>query len=276
MATSSSALTTAQLQNLSVQIRRETFSLAHGAGCGHLGPAFSIVEILVALYFNYLNIDPTKRDDVDRDRFILSKGHGCSSLYVTLGERGFYPKKALEGYLVDDGQFPGHPSSHLIPGIELSTGSLGHGLPVGAGMALAAKRDEKDHRIVVLISDGECDEGSTWEAILSSAHWELGNLTCIVDYNKIQSFGRVSDVMELEPFTDKWKAFRWHVQEVDGHNHEEILTALNEAEKVTDKPSVIIAHTVKGKGVSFMEDTVDWHYWTPTDDHHKQAMEELS
>lgn len=263
------------LRALSTTIRRETFSMAHRAKSGHLGSAFSIVDLLTVLYFRHLHIDPKNPTDPLRDRFILSKGHGCSSLYVTLAKRGFYPEADLQTFIKDESNFPGHPSSKLLPGIEASTGSLGHGLSIGLGMALAAKRDGLKYRTVVIVSDGECDEGSVWEAILAAAHWKLGNLTCIVDYNKIQSFGRTKDIMDLEPFADKWKAFRWHVQEVNGHNHSEIEAALNTADKEKDKPSVIIAHTVKGKGVSFMEDTVDWHYWSPTDDHHKQALSEL-
>lgn len=263
-----------ELQELSRRIRRETFSLAHRNKSGHLGSAFSLVDLLACLYFAWLRIDPKHPKDAGRDRFILSKGHGCSTLYMTLAERGFFPKEQLESFIQNGSIFAGHPSSMLVPGVEASTGSLGHGLGIGLGMALGAKRDQRATRIAVIISDGECDEGSTWEGILAAGHWKLGNLTCIVDYNKIQSFGRVSEVMELEPFADKWRAFGWHVQEVDGHDHAKILTALNNTNN-GDQPRVIIAHTVKGKGVSFMEDTVDWHYWTPKDDHLKIAMSEL-
>jgi transketolase len=171
---------------------------------------------------------------------------------------------------------PGHPSSRLLSGIEASTGSLGHGLGIGIGMALAGKRDGKKYRTVVILSDGECDEGSTWEGILTARHWELGNLIVIVDYNRIQSFGRVSEVLELEPFAEKWRSFGWHTQEIDGHNHQEIVGALENASVDSNRPHVIIAHTIKGKGVSFMENTVDWHYWTPNADHYAQAMKELS
>lgn len=268
-------LSATELRALSMQIRRDTIKMAHSAKAGHLGSAFSIVELLATLYFAHLKIDPRSPHDPDRDRFILSKGHGCSTLYVTLAKRGFFPEAELATFIQNESRLPGHPSSKLLPGIEASTGSLGHGLNIGVGMALAGKRDDKAYRTVVIVSDGECDEGSTWEAVLSAPQWKLGKLVCIVDYNKIQSFGRVSDIMELEPFADKWRAFRWHVQEINGHDPAQILSALQTADTVADQPSVIIAHTIKGKGVSFMEDTVDWHYWSPTDDHCAQALSEL-
>ncbi len=263
------------LRTLSTSVRRDTFLMAHRAKIGHLGSAFSIIDLLSVLYFKYLNIDPKNPKWAERDRFVLSKGHGCSSLYVTLAKRGFFPEKELKTFIQDGSRLPGHPSSMLLPGIEASTGSLGHGLGIAVGIALAGKRDEKNHRTVVIVSDGECDEGSTWEAILAAGNWNLGKLTCIVDYNKIQSFGRVEEIMPLEPFADKWRSFHWHVQEVNGHDHEEILHALQAADKESQKPSVILAHTIKGKGVSFMENTVDWHYWSPTDAHRDQALLEL-
>ncbi len=263
------------LRARSVQIRRDIFTMCHKAKSGHLGSSFSIVDILTVLYGGYLNVDPTNPTQPDRDRFILSKGHASSALYVTLAHAGFFPKEDLSTFIQDGSRFPGHPSAALLSGIEASTGALGHGLNIGVGLALAAQRDGAAWKTIALLSDGECDEGSTWEAVLAAGHWKLGNLTCIVDYNKIQSFGRVSEIMELEPFADKWKAFRWHVQEVNGHDHGAILNALQTADTVTNQPSVIIAHTMKGKGVSFMENTVDWHYWTPTDAHLAQALSEL-
>jgi transketolase len=267
---------TRDLVAISKAIRRDAFQMCHKAKIGHLGSAFSIVDILTALYFSHLKVDPKNPKDPLRDRFILSKGHGCSTLYVTLAHARFFPKDLLQTFVQDGSRMPGHPSSMLLPGIEASTGSLGHGLNIGIGMALASKRSASPSRTVVIVSDGECDEGSTWEAVLCAGNWKLGGLTCIVDYNKIQSFGRTSDVMDLEPMADKWRAFKWHVQEVNGHDHAAILEALKQADTVKSQPSVIIAHTVKGKGVSFMEDTVDWHYWTPTDEHCRQAMRELA
>lgn len=265
-----------ELREKSRILRRAIFTMAHRARSGHLGSAFSIVDILTVLYFHRLAIDPVFPRDPGRDRFILSKGHGCAALYVALAHRGFFPMDVLATYIQDGSALAGHPSSRMVPGVDASTGSLGHGLSMGVGMALAAKRDGKSYRTFVLISDGECDEGSTWEAVLAASHWKLSSLTCIIDYNKIQSFGRVRDVMELEPFTDKWRAFGWHVQEADGHDHAALLSAIAAADREKERPSVIIAHTVKGKGVSFMEDTVDWHYLSPTDAQRDQAFRELS
>lgn len=264
------------LATLSRQVRKAVLTMGHRSHTGHMGSALSPVDILSVLYHAFLRIDPRNPHDPNRDRFILSKGHGCSSLYATLAQRGFFPIEELETFLQDGSRFPGHPSALHVPGVELSTGSLGHGLSVGLGMALAAERDHRPTRTVVLMSDGECDEGSIWEAAMAAGNWGIGSLTCIVDHNKIQSFGRVEDVMDLAPFGDKWAAFRWHVQEVDGHDHVAILAALERAVAETMRPSVIIAHTVKGKGVSFMEDTVEWHYWPLTDQQYQQGMTELS
>ena len=270
------SLSIADLQEKSRLLRTDIFTMAHRAKSGHLGSAFSIVDILAVLYFHRLKIDPAHPSDPARDRFILSKGHGCSALYVTLAHRGFFPPELLKTYIQDGSTLAGHPSSQLVPGVEASTGSLGHGLGIGLGMALSAKRDGKNYRTFVVLSDGECDEGSTWEAMLAASQWKLSLLTFIVDYNKIQSFGRVSEVMELEPFADKWRAFGWNVLEADGHDHANLLAAIAAADQEKERPSVIIAHTVKGKGVSFMENTVDWHYWSPSDEHKTKALQELS
>ena len=248
--------------------------LTHKAKGGHLGSSFSAIDILTALYFGVLKIDPKKSKDPNRDRFIMSKGHAAASAYVTLCEKGFFPKKVLDSYHSDGTLLGGHVN-YLVPGVEFSTGSLGHGLSMAAGVALGAKLDKKKYKTYALLSDGECDEGSTWEAVLAAGHFKLDNLVAIVDYNKIQSFGRVKEVMDLEPFADKWRSFNWGVREVDGHNFKELIPALNSVPFKKNKPSVIIAHTVKGKGVSFMEDTMEWHYHTPNDEHLKKAMEEL-
>lgn len=264
-----------ELRRKSVAIRRDTMNMAHKAKSGHLGSAFSIIDLLTVLYFNFLNINPKNPTDPNRDRFILSKGHGCSALYVTLAKCGFFFESELETFTKNESRLPGHPSSKMLPGIEASTGSLGHGLSIGVGTALAAKRDGRNHRTIVIISDGECDEGAIWEAALTANHWKLNSLTCIIDYNKIQSFGRVEDVMALEPFRAKWEAFGWHVQEIDGHDHAAILCSLEATDGEKARPSLIIAHTVKGKGVSFMENTVDWHYWAPNDEQCAQALSEL-
>ena len=256
-------------------MRRDTFILCHKARHGHLGSAFSMVDVLVALYHNFLRVDPKHPDDPKRDRFILSKGHGCESLYVALAHKGFFSEKDLNTFLKDGTIFAGH-TNHAVPGVELSTGSLGHGLPVAVGMAYAAKLSGGTYRMVVMLSDGECDEGAVWEAALAARQHKLDNLLAIVDYNKIQGFGRTKDVLDLEPFAQKWEAFGWNVKEIDGHNMIEIMETLKKIPFEAGKPSVILAHTVKGKGVSFMEDTIDWHYWTPTDEHLAQAMTELA
>ena len=265
-----------ELEKMAREIRRDTFIMCHKAKHGHLGSAFSMVDLVTALYFAYLKIDPKKPDDPNRDRFILSKGHAAASLYVTLQKRGFFSQKLLDTFLNSQGTIMAGHTKHEIPGVELSTGSLGHGLPVGVGMAYAAKYDKKKYKTVVLMSDGECDEGSSWEAILSAGHHKLDNLVAIVDYNKIQSFGRTKDVLDLEPFAAKWKAFRWAAHEIDGHNMKEVVDTLHKIPFIAGKPNVIIAHTTKGKGVSFMENTIEWHYWTPNDEHLRRALKELS
>ena len=218
---------------------------------------------MVSLYFKILRIDPAKPDDPARDMLLLSKGHGCAALYATLAERGFADKKILEGFSVDGGSLWGHSTWKTMPGIEASTGSLGHGLPMGVGMALAAKADGASSRIFVILGDGECDEGSVWEAAMLAGHRHLDNLVAIVDYNKIQSLGSVKEVLDLEPFAAKWRAFGWAAREINGHSHEEIISALSSIPFEPAKPSVVIAHTVKGKGVSFMENQLAWHYKSP-------------
>ncbi|MEI8230793.1 MAG: transketolase [Candidatus Peregrinibacteria bacterium] len=266
----------AMLCSLSNEIRRMVVTMAHRARSAHVGSALSMVDILAALYFRSLKIDPLRSRDSGRDRFILSKGHGAMGLYATLALRGFFPVEELSTFGSDGGRLPGHPCSHVLPGVEYSSGSLGHGLSVGLGMALAAKLNGENHRTVVLLSDGECDEGSTWEAVLAAGHWKMPRLTAIVDYNKIQSFGRTADIMDLEPFAEKWRAFQWHIQEIDGHDHQAILSALECADQESVMPSVIIAHTVKGKGIPAIENTVDSHYRPPTDEHLRKVLEDFS
>jgi transketolase len=261
------------LLSLSRSIRLSVVEMAHAAHAGHVGPALSIVELLATLYGEFLRVDPHKPADPNRDRFILSKGHAAQALYATLAHRGFFPREELATYLKDGSRLAGHPSTK-VPGVELSTGSLGHGLNVGLGLALAARLAHRTYRTVVLLSDGECDEGSTWEAAMAAGHWKTGKLIAIVDYNKIQSFGRIADVMDLEPFAAKWGAFRWHVHSCDGHDPSAILAALREADK-EGGPSVLLAHTVKGKGIPSMEDTVESHYFPLTDEQYEQARRSL-
>ncbi len=256
-------------------IRKKIIEMVTKAKSSHAGTALSIVEILTVLYFKILKIDPKSPHDPNRDRFILSKGHGCTGLYAVLAERGFFPPTLLSEFYLDGGKLFGHSTLGTAPGIEASTGSLGHGLSLGLGMAIAAKIDKSDHRIFVLMSDGECDEGSVWEAIMAAGHYKMGNVIAIVDYNKIQSFGFVKDVMDLEPFSDKWRSFGWAVKEVDGHNTEELLDALSNVPFEKNKPSVVIAHTIKGRGISFMENQLDWHYKSPDSVQYNQALKEL-
>jgi transketolase len=241
----------------------------------HIGSILSIADILAVLYGHVLYIDPKNPKLPHRDRFILSKGHAGAGVYAALAERGFFSAEKLSGHYQDGTNFSGHVSHKGVPGVEISTGSLGHGLPIGAGMALAAKRDAMQHRVFVLLGDGECDEGSNWEAILFAAHHELDNLVVIVDYNKLQSLASPVETLNLEPFSDKWTAFGWNVIETNGHDHESLRHAIAETSRVAGKPTCVIAHTTKGKGVSFMENQVLWHYRSPLDDEFSAALDEL-
>jgi transketolase len=243
-------------------------------GSSHIGAIFSCADIIATLYGGVLNVDPSAPDSPDRDRFVLSKGHSGAGLYAALAENGFFPKEMLLTHYQDGSELSGHVS-HKLPGIDISTGALGHGLSIAAGMAYAGKLKEAKHRVFCLLSDGECDEGSTWEAILFAAHHKLTNLVAIVDYNKIQGIAPVSEVLELEPFADKWRAFGWAVHEIDGHDHETLIRTLSGLPFETDKPSCLIAHTTKGKGVGFMENSVLWHYRTARGTEFDAALAEL-
>lgn len=240
-----------------------------------MGSALSIADLLAVLYAKILRISPDTVADINRDRFILSKGHAGSAVYAVLAERGFFPVDKLSTHYQDGSDLSGHVSHKNNPGVEISTGSLGHGLSIGVGFAYAAKIDGRSNRSFVLLSDGECDEGSNWEAILFAAHHKLDNLVAIVDYNKIQSLAPVSQTLGLEPFADKWRSFGWGVCELDGHNHEEIEATLSKLPQEKSKPTVVIAHTTKGKGVSFMENSVLWHYRAPKGDEFEAAIKEL-
>jgi transketolase len=234
-----------------------------------------MADLLAGLYGEVLRVDPKNPRDPNRDRFILSKGHGCAGLYAALAERGFFPLTWLESFYQNGGMLPGHVTNTGIPGVEVSTGSLGHGLSIANGIALAGKREGQPYRVFVLLSDGECDEGSTWEAALFAPHHQLENLIAIVDFNKIQSLGHVKDVLQLEPLDQKWKAFGWGVREIDGHDMKAILATLKSVPFAPDRPSCIIAHTVKGKGVSFMEDRLLWHYQNPSLEECERAIAEI-
>jgi transketolase len=261
---------------LAVAIRAHALRMVHRANASHIGTCLSIADILAVLYGSVLRVDPQRPDWPERDRFILSKGHGAAIFYAVLAERGFFPVAWLEEeYCRDGGRLCGHATSTGVPGVEVSTGSLGHGLSIGCGMALAAKRGGSPARVFVVLSDGELDEGSTWEAVLFAAHHGLDNLVAIVDYNKIQSFGRVAEVLDLDPLADKWRAFRWGVREIDGHDQGVIAAALGAAPLETGRPSVLVAHTVKGKGVSFMENDLAWHYRSPDAEQLARALAEI-
>ena len=261
--------------NAARQIRKLILDTVHGTGSSHIGTSYSMVEILMVLYGDVLNVSPQHPSKPDRDRFILSKGHGCAALYAVLADRGFFPKDWLKSYYRNGSRLFGHATHKAAPGVEVSTGALGHGLPIGAGMALAAKRSGAPYRVFVLLSDGECDEGSIWEAALFAGHHRLDNLTAIIDYNKIQSLGRTSDVLNLEPLGDKWRSFGWSVTETDGHDVNQLRTTLSAIPWEPGKPSCLVAHTVKGKGVTFMEDKVLWHYRCPDPGEYEAASQEL-
>ena len=261
-------------RELATTVRAHCLRMTHRGKSGHVGSMLSMAELLAVLYQRVLNVDAKHPDKPDRDRFILSKGHGGAAVYAVLTELGFFPKEWMNGYYLDEGKLMGHISHH-VPGVEFSTGSLGHGLPVACGMALAAKRGGKAHRIVCLMSDGDCDEGSTWEAILFAAQHGFDNLTVIVDYNKVQALGYSKDVLNLEPLGDKVRACGWAYKEVDGHDVEDIDRGLAELPFEPGKPSWLTAHTIKGKGVSFMENTVSCHYGSVNDEQLAQALSEI-
>ena len=261
--------------NLALRIRRHAVRMTHYGKSSHIGAVLSIADILAVLYGRILKVKPDNPDWHDRDRFILSKGHAGAGVYAVLAESGFFPVQELRSHYANGSRFSGHVSHKGVPGVEISTGSLGHGLPIGVGMAYAATLDDRGHRIFVLMSDGECDEGSNWEAILFAAHHRISNLIAIVDYNKMQSLKSVAETLALEPFAEKWRAFGWEVLEVDGHDHAALTAALRDQSRKEVKPFCVIAHTTKGKGVSFMENAVLWHYRSPQGEEYLEAMKEL-
>ncbi len=261
------------LNSLAANIRAESLKMVAAAKASHIGGALSMADILAVLYGEILNIRPDIPDWPDRDRFILSKGHSTTGLYATLALKNFFPLEELASYGKDGSRLMAHVSNK-IPGVEFSTGSLGHGLPFGVGKALAAQRRRKDWSTFVLMSDGELDEGSNWEAILFAGHHSLKNLTAIIDYNKIQSLGSVDAVIALEPLGDKFRSFGWDVQEVDGHDISALQKVFNNSES-SNRPRVILAHTIKGKGVSFMENDIIWHYRNPSSEQLFKALNEL-
>ena len=265
-----------ELEDRARLLRARIIENSHKTSTPHLGSCLSCVDILVALYFSVLRIDPTAPRLATRDRFILSKGHGAAALFQVLAMRGFYPESMLEDYGKDGSVFAEHPPApdHLA-GIEAATGSLGHGLPLGLGMALAGRIQGRDYRVYALLSDGECNEGSVWEAALFAAAQRVERLCVIVDFNKWQATGRSEEVMALSPLVDKWRAFGWDACEIDGHDIGAIMDSLARCPSRDGRPTAIIAHTVKGKGVSFMEDDNNWHYRIPTADEVVLSKKEL-
>lgn len=243
-------------------IRRHGIEMTHLSGGSHIASILSVADIVAVLYSEVLHFDPLDPKMPDRDRFILSKGHAGAAIYAALAEKGFFAVDQLKTHYQNGSILSGHVSHKGVKGVEFSTGSLGHGLPVAAGMAQAAKLDGKNHRVYVVMGDGECDEGSVWEAALYANHYTLNNLVAIIDHNKMQSLDFCENTLKLSPFADKWKSFGWNVIDIDGHDHNALRDAFTQA-KVSDRPTVIIANTVKGKGISFMEFDILWHYRFP-------------
>jgi transketolase len=263
------------LRELARRIRIDAVRMTSSGKSSHVGSVLSIADILAVLYGQVLRVDPRNPKWPDRDRFILSKGHAGAGVYAALAETGFFPVERLSTHYQNGSTLSGHVSHKGVPGVELSTGSLGHGLGVGAGMAYAAKLAGKSHRVFVQMSDGECDEGSNWEAIQFSGHHRLSNLVAIVDYNKLQSLASIADTLCLEPFADKWRAFNWAVHEVAGNDVDALLECFAKLPFTPGMPNCVIAHTTKGKGVSFMENAVLWHYRSPQGDELNDALREL-
>lgn len=263
------------LKKLANEIRYKIVEMSKTGKAPHLGSSLSCVDLLIAAYFSFLRIDPLNPADRCRDRFILSKGHAISTLYAVLAKKGLFAEDLLKTFNQDGSCLPEHPTPHCAPGIEMATGSLGHGLSVGIGQALAGRILNEHYRVMVLLSDGECNEGSVWEAALFAPARKLDNVIAIIDFNKWQATGRSEEVMQLSPLKEKWAAFGWQTYDIDGHNIEEILSVFSKIPEIQGKPTAIIAHTVKGKGVSFMEDDNNWHYRIPKDEELMRAKIEL-
>ena len=256
-------------------IRRHVVRMLARAGSGHPGSSLSTVDLLVALFYNKLKHNPQQPAWPDRDRFVLSKGHGCPALYAVLAEKGYFGIDKLDTLRQFGSILQGHPCMKTTPGIEISGGSLGQGLSVGLGIALAAKLDKKDYRTYVMLGDGEIEEGQVWEAAMAASHYKADNLCAIIDQNGLQIDGFIHEIMSSYPIPDKWRGFGWHVIEINGHDYKAISSAYDEAEKIKGRPTVIVAKTIKGKGVSFMENQVDWHGKVPTKEEAERALAEL-
>lgn len=260
------------MDTTSREIKTRIVQMTHYSRSSHVGSCLSIADILFVLYFRVLQVDPHDPKNEERDRFILSKGHGSAALYATLAERGFFPKEWLDRFYIDNGALPGHLDKDMVPGIEVSSGSLGHGLSIGCGMAISNRQKGNPGRVYLLLGDGECNEGSVWEGVMLAATRKLDNLTAIVDFNKLQGFGRTNDVIDQSNMAERWRCFGWETYEVDGHDQEELERLLRLPQQ---GPKAIIAHTIKGKGVSFMENKLEWHYKSPDTQQYEAAVQEL-
>lgn len=261
-------------RELANKIRVHCLKMTHNAKSSHIGSCLSIADILAVLYGGVLNVKPEYPDWEDRDRFILSKGHACAAVYAVLAECGYFPMEWLDTFYKNGSKLAGH-ITYGVSGVEVSSGSLGHGLSIGCGMALAGKRDKKNYRVFVLLSDGDLNEGSTWEAIMFAAHHKLDNLVAIVDYNKLQAMGKINNILEMSPVGLKFYSFNWNNISIDGHQYVAIENSLKLIGMEVGKPTCIISHTTKGRGVSFMENKTEWHYKSPNDEELKRALEEL-
>ena len=269
------AMTNQELQKTANEVRKSIITARHAAGAGHPGGSLSSTDIFTYLYFEEMNIDPKNVKDQNRDRFVLSKGHCAPGLYSVMAERGYFPKEELTTLRKLGSRLQGHPSMQYLPGLDMSSGSLGQGISAACGMALSGKLDNKDYRVYTLLGDGEIQEGQVWEAAMFAGFRKLDNLVVIVDNNNLQIDGPIDKVCSPYPIDKKFEAFNFHVINIDGHNFDEIKAAFKEARETKGMPTAIIAHTVKGKGVSFMENQAGWHGKAPNDDEYKQAMEEL-
>lgn len=268
-------LTVRELEETAVAIRSSIIDMICTAKAGHPGGSLSATDIVTALYFRIMRIDPQNPTWSDRDRFILSKGHACPVWYASLAERGYFDKAHLKTLRQLGSILQGHPDMHKTPGIDMTVGSLGHGLSVGLGMALSAKLNKKDYQVYVIIGDGETQEGSIWEAAMAAPKWKLDNLTAILDYNHLQNDYSVEEVMPIHPVIEKWRAFNWQVLEIDGHDMTEIVTALEKAKTHQGEPTIIVANTIKGKGVSYMENVCEWHGKAPSQEQAEMALNEI-
>lgn len=264
-----------ELQLTATRARMEAVKMVHAAASGHIGGSLSALDILTDLYYSVMNVDPTNPKNPDRDRFVLSKGHCTPALYATLALRGFFPVEELAGFRSINTHLSGHPDMVHVPGVDMSTGSLGQGLSAAVGMALSGKADSKDYRVYALLGDGEIEEGQIWEAAMAAAKFKLDNLCAIIDVNGLQIDGNTADVMPSEPLDKKMEAFGWHVVKIDGHDYEAIEAAFNEAKTVKGQPTAILAATVKGKGVSYMEGDYGWHGKAPNDEQLEKALADL-